>query len=73
MHNKRVNPAARSGAAALRRFWLPVTRAVRLGGSMKYKVELGFIDSESESKDIFYTTYVEAGSCGEAIEVAKMA
>lgn len=40
---------------------------------MKYKVELGFIDSESESKDIFYTTYVEAGSCGEAIGVAKMA
>lgn len=40
---------------------------------MKYKVELGFIDSENESKDIFYTIYVEAESCGEAIEVAKMA
>lgn len=40
---------------------------------MKYKVELGFIDSESGSKDIFYTTYVEAESCGDAIEVANMA
>lgn len=38
---------------------------------MKYKVELGFIDSIDESKDVFWSTYIEAESCEEAVEIAK--
>lgn len=37
---------------------------------MKFKVELGFVDPNDESKNIFYSTYVEADGI-EAIDLAK--
>lgn len=38
---------------------------------MKYKVELGFVDSADASEDVFWSIYVEADNCAEAVEIAK--
>ena len=38
---------------------------------MKYKVELIFIDEESDKKDVSYFTYVEAPNVEAAIAAAK--
>lgn len=38
---------------------------------MRYKVELGFKDSNDDSKNVFYSTYVEADNYDEAVKLAK--
>lgn len=38
---------------------------------MRYKVELDFIDSSDNKKNVFYSAYVEANYGDKAVEIAK--